>query len=391
MNLSGLGKKLSDVGIIQSVSQLGEFARGFTYTQPLFSIVNVGSGKERADAKCREMARFMSRNKQCKHMFFGPCHDAGYLPTLESLREPYNVSRLTLVETCPALPGFRILNLPITKFVVFRTTPLPDGNVPLSNGHPARRPSAPAPAPRTLPLLDVDSPTNGGNVPTPRPLMSPLSVNGYSAPLINWAVFPTLQPLTSPVPINGIGAPHSNGSDKPTNTWAVVSKNGTAPNGRIDIGSSKKPAAPKYYLINKNGERVDEELPKTDPSAKQRYEARQKKLGNHCNEYHLKGVDCDAEYCSYIHLERLSKAEALVLQHKARGGVCNFGSGCNDPDCYYGHTCRYGSRSCTLGAECRFQDFHHVDTVSIPFTPVRSLAMGLTMLSLSTEPLLPCV
>lgn len=51
--------------------------------QPLFNIIDVGNGKERADHKLREMLRLYVPIAQCKHIFFAPCHDNGYLTVFE--------------------------------------------------------------------------------------------------------------------------------------------------------------------------------------------------------------------------------------------------------------------------------------------------------------------
>lgn len=52
-NLDGLARKLYSVGIIKSAMDLHEFSRSFSLNQPLFSFIDVGSGKERADHKIR--------------------------------------------------------------------------------------------------------------------------------------------------------------------------------------------------------------------------------------------------------------------------------------------------------------------------------------------------
>ncbi|KAL0764043.1 hypothetical protein CaCOL14_013370 [Colletotrichum acutatum] len=57
-----------------------EFGRGFGRVwraQPLFSFIDVGTGKESADHKIREMLCIMVRIGQCKLVFSGPCHDNG--------------------------------------------------------------------------------------------------------------------------------------------------------------------------------------------------------------------------------------------------------------------------------------------------------------------------
>ncbi|OIW33030.1 hypothetical protein CONLIGDRAFT_609591 [Coniochaeta ligniaria NRRL 30616] len=331
MSLPGLGNKLLKVGIIPSLALLADFVHGFNYSQPLFSIVDVGKGDQRADGKCREMARLMARIKQCKHMFFGPCHDRGYIPPLQTLRDPFGAAqRVTLVETIPALPGFKELKLPFTKLTVFRSEPLPDGQVS------SRLPPV-APQPRPLPAMEV---TTTGRAAT----------SGSSI----------LSPVNGEPPANG-GTPTSGGAARTPTTWAALSKNGAVPNSKINIAPKKAPSR-KFYLVNKDNERVDEELPRFDPAAEKRYQARKAEHRSHCNEFHLKG-ECDPKYCPHYHGTPLPKAEALVLRHKARSGVCNYGSECDDPDCYYGHHCRYG-RHCT-NSECRFGHLHHVDLVCI--------------------------
>jgi hypothetical protein len=86
----------------------------------------------------------------------------------------------------------------------------------------------------------------------------------------------------------------------------------------IANAAPKKPARPKFYLINANGERLDEELPRWDPSAEKRFANRVRDRGNCCNYYHLQGSCPSEEYCEYYHGDRLGPAEHLVLRHKAR-------------------------------------------------------------------------
>ncbi|OHW97697.1 putative c-x8-c-x5-c-x3-h type zinc finger protein [Colletotrichum incanum] len=106
LNIDGLAKRLHASDIIPNTTNertLAEFGRGLGRAQPLFSFIDLGSGKESADHKIRETLRVMVRVNQCRHIFFGPCHDNGYLPVLE----PYNLDhtvadKLTLIETIPA-------------------------------------------------------------------------------------------------------------------------------------------------------------------------------------------------------------------------------------------------------------------------------------------------
>ena len=79
LNMQGLGNKLQSCGIINNQNELAAFGRAFGLAQPLFSFIDVGSGKEHADHKVRETLRLFLPNNQCKHVWFGPMHDNGYL------------------------------------------------------------------------------------------------------------------------------------------------------------------------------------------------------------------------------------------------------------------------------------------------------------------------
>lgn len=96
--------------MVSNPNEVFAFGRAFGLAQPLFSFIDVGAGKERADHKIRETLRLYLPNAQCKHVFFGPTHDNGYVTVLEEYKRDY-ASRLTLIETRPAEPGFRGLGL----------------------------------------------------------------------------------------------------------------------------------------------------------------------------------------------------------------------------------------------------------------------------------------
>lgn len=54
-NFEGLSRKLAQIGVIKSTAEFRAFAAEFNLSQPLFSLVDVGSGKERADHKIKGM------------------------------------------------------------------------------------------------------------------------------------------------------------------------------------------------------------------------------------------------------------------------------------------------------------------------------------------------
>ncbi|KAG8869799.1 hypothetical protein FRB98_002177 [Tulasnella sp. 332] len=79
MNVFGLGWTLERHGICHS-HVFRQFILGFNQATPLFSIIDVGNGKEAADAKLRGQ------------------HDAGYIPTLKSMQNEGNIEKMTILE-----------------------------------------------------------------------------------------------------------------------------------------------------------------------------------------------------------------------------------------------------------------------------------------------------
>ena len=156
LSLDKLAVKLAQVGLLRNPQELRAFAQHFSVNQPLFSIIDVGQGKERADHKIKgtkyilkpaatkrltwcltEMLRTFSDNPTCRHIVFGGCHDAGYLLNLEHFKHNMlKASRITLLETTPAYRGFTDLtNFKRARFDdVFKNEALPDYAPLPSNG-----------------------------------------------------------------------------------------------------------------------------------------------------------------------------------------------------------------------------------------------------------------
>ena len=328
LNLQGLGTKLQACGIIANPNELISFGRAFGLAQPLFSFIDVGNGKERADHKVRETLRLFLPIAQCKHIFFGPCHDNGYLPVLEPYRRDTNIaSRLTLVETLPAEAGFAELGLPRVRFPqIFRSQNLPG-----------------------KPIAGYTAGTTSSFVPSPT-----MATVRAAGPVMNASTMPFVphKPNISPAPSGD-----SNGSS----SWATVGKAGST--GQAINIAAKKAAPRRSMMLNVHDDRLDVDLPQTDPTAYYRFSERIKTKGKFCNNYHLSG-QCDAgEYCDYQHGERLSPGEQLVLKHKARSLYCPAKSYCREMACYLGHHCKYG-KQCYFDY-CKFADTHDMDLVSL--------------------------
>ncbi|KAI3529004.1 C-x8-C-x5-C-x3-H type zinc finger protein [Colletotrichum abscissum] len=213
-----------------------EFGRGFGRVwraQPVFSFIDVGTGKESADHKIREMLCIM-------------------LPVLEPYKLDDKVApKFTLIETTPAEEGFKQVQRPTTT-----STPLP-----LSTPTTAIPPSA---------------------IPSPGP--SHVVSTSSSALLQSATAVPTR-----------VTSPPSSGSQTPMST---------------------KTTQPKYYLMNADGQRIDEPLPKVDSALEKGFNMRMASLGKKfCNNHHLHGK-CNYPGCNYIHGNKLIASEMILLKKK---------------------------------------------------------------------------
>jgi hypothetical protein len=302
LNMDGLSRALVNASLIQG--GIHAFARAFGRSQPLFSFIDVGAGKERADHKICSTLRVMFKLAQCKHILFAPCNDNGYLPFFDEFKQDASIAwKVTLVETTPAEPGFLKLGFKVTSFPrVFKSDPL-------ITAKPAHKPA---------------------------PLVKTLSI---------------LSPVLDPTPADATDM--ENGAK----SWSNIARSG--PTSAPSPLSVRKLPDQRFYLVNSQNDRVDPALPRYEFEAERKFKEKTGKNGNFCNERYLIGK-CTKVYCNYQHDEKLSPAELLVLKHKARSLRCTWGSECREIDCYQGHHCRNGV-GCTRDG-CLWD---HIDAVGL--------------------------
>lgn len=363
-NMDGLAKVLASRRILSNWPDLHRFASGFGRANSLFSFVDVGYGKDKADHKCREMLKVMLHVSSCRHVFFGPCRDNGYLTLLEEYKhDPIIKEKLTLFSSEPAEPGFLDLGFEIVNFpTVFRSDPLNN-----FNGFNNRYSQ-----PKT-PGLDI------GIQPFP-PAHTPLPILPASNSADDFSDFTASSiALTAPSPTSSVGGAST--TAPPPATWAVVSKLSNGP--VIDLYSKKnQPSAKLRYfcLFNASNQRVDERLPSADITSLRSIDNRARAQGrNFCNFFHLTGSCDKGDLCEYMHECKLTVSEKLALRHKSRQIVCNDGRWCQNPYCVSGHHCKniYNGLTCTWGSKCFFRDTHEgADLVSSPSPPPREALSG---------------
>ncbi|KAF2627044.1 hypothetical protein BU25DRAFT_411148 [Macroventuria anomochaeta] len=341
LSLDKLAIKLQQVGLLRHPQELRTFAQRFSVNQPLFSIVDVGQGKERADHKIKEMLRTFSDNPTCRHIIFGGCHDAGYLLNLDQFKHnEAKASRITLMESTPAYRGFAELpNFKRANFDdVFRNEPLPD--------------SAPA----------INTTVTAAHIPPPS-AQSPIimrSLTNRTPPAAS--VLPAVVSPSPSTPAPSVSATESSEDS----TWASVGKTGTERTNSISIASttnSKANTKKKYAYYNKSEQRLDEPLPARDRASAEALDARMKKNGKKmCNNFHLGGSCMQGKFCHFQHEPKLSAGELTTLRYKARSLACN-NRYCEDIDCYLGHQCAnerdFGN--CRYENTCHLRATHGMD------------------------------
>ncbi|PVI01982.1 hypothetical protein DM02DRAFT_613295 [Periconia macrospinosa] len=338
LSLDKLSQKLASVGLLRHPAELRTFAQSFSINQSLFSIVDVGHGKERADHKIKEMLRTFSDNPTCKHIVFGGCHDAGYLLNLEQYKhDEQKAARITLLESTPALKGFADLtNFPRTRFDgIFRNQSLPDWN-------PSNPAFAPAPAANNGQYAIRTTTRQNSDSPGPQ--------SASNTPI-------TSSPATTASSL----AIQANGSAD--SSWAQVGKGGVLPDQPISIAKKTNPKK-KYAYYNAVGQRLDEVLAPIDQASRQALDARMKKAGkNLCNHWHLNNGKCNnGSACYFQHEPKLTPGELNALRYKTRSLACK-NAYCENIDCYLGHQCSFERDQgfCPFPDTCNLRSTHGMD------------------------------
>ena len=333
-----------------SAQSFHAFTREFRRTESLFDFTDVGSGKERADHRIRDLFKLYAKIPQCKHVFFGPCHDNGYASFFAPYKpDPAVGQRITLIETTPAEPSFVSLGFRRVHFPsVFREEALPAAPAPAPT--PALQPPpglAPVPVPSASAKTLVSSPP--GPTPSASSLVSPSKTD--TSAFGSWATVGSLKPKAASRVIN------------------IATSSPPGGNKRLQPAGNTDPRG-KFFLQNASKDRLDIALPRTDAQAERRFNDRMDKYGKACNNYFLSSPNyCPAgERCDFAHAPKMEPGEVLVLKHKARSLHCSRGLGCEDVNCNLGHVCRNG-QGCG-NPHCRFSDTHYVDTVSFPLCNV---------------------
>jgi len=166
----------------------------------------------------------------------------------------------------------------------------------------------------------------------------------------------------------------------PAATWATAAQKAAALPDTAALPSFPKPGTisatnnPPTIPRNRKGQRID-------PSTKiyDKEEVNRVKRLKMCNVHFLRAECPYGDECTHVHKYKPTKSELETLRLVARMAPCQYGSGCEDPKCIYGHRCPAPEakrptdrgKTCIFGSECRFPpEMHGMDTNVVRMTKV---------------------
>ncbi|EEY22839.1 conserved hypothetical protein [Verticillium alfalfae VaMs.102] len=316
-NADGLADTLVRTKMTRSWRDLWDFAMSFSQACETFDFVLVGSGKDRADEKIKELLRLFHKNPTCRHVIFGACHDNGYVRELEKrFPSPEARDRLTLLESFQVGREYRSLGVSKTVRMesIFRTDFVSGPVSPLLSSS-------------TTAISRSPTASSGG-----------VSSEGHATHQAStWAR------AAAPSPSDEGAAQHGG-------TGHTLLSTATA-RRFLDLESGA-------ILVNAQGQRVDAELPALAPGAAASWNRKTNEGGmRFCRTFQLSGRCANKVACGYSHAT-LPEGERMVYRSMMRRQKCHVGPGCRDRTCCYGHHC-----SCE-GTKCKFPGAQHRIDVS---------------------------
>lgn len=341
-NQGGLATALRQSGSINNEQTFRQFCIGFTQSKASFDYVDVGPGKERADAKIRESARWHLNNANCKMVILGISHDSGYAPFIDELHSTTDArNRLHILEGFPTVRELKAFGLPTInlndtvfrddKIVVDRT----NSGFGNSNGHKAASNGAVTPPePVQAPVYAPNSP------PGPRPSEVPKEkTKKITTPNSSYATTAVIRPGGAPGP--------------PPMKFPAATVQRTAAAIATATAKAMKKSEPAWSPGPRGLDQPVTFVPTYVDSVKKR-----KGAEKFCNTFVLCGY-CTKDYCEYNHKLKASPEEKKALAFLMRQSPCTFGQECSNDDCIYGHNCPSVINGNCMQPYCRFPSKLH--------------------------------
>jgi hypothetical protein len=374
VNVSGLAWAMKRDGCIDSDGTFREFCIGFTHAMASFDVVDVGQGKERADSKIKELARWHMRNGNCKKILLGVSHDNGYGAFLdEILRDDSSRKLVSVIEAVPTVRDIVSTGVDINKAFgsLFRnectfaerltrvggsgaattgsTMPTTIKNKSRSDSENSSRSSVGSAQMLTFSQTFLTrtppstKPTLGSSTPANRtPSTSYASVCTPAMSYADVSAFPPLPP------------PTTTAITSPTSNTVILPKANPPSVTRLAFPGNKSPSTTATLTWPPGPRGLDAPI----AFNKQSFDALRFHSGKLCNYFYLREV-CPVARCQWRHDASLTQNEILALAHLCRQKRCIRMQSCGDQDCFYGHNCPRVSNGLCDNPMCKFAVDEH--------------------------------
>jgi len=296
----------------------------------------------------------------CRQVFFGCSHDNGYARVLEKYSDDAtHLHRITLLEGVPFEKELNMLPFRTKKFLgIFRDTKITVWNAPPTvlpgvnginmQGHQSY------PSGKSYSMI--------GGLPTRFPLAVRLSSDNI---LLESPIQRKVTPLLPRSPSNSSFASNECPMTAKSAIMNYAAK-AALPAPPVSEAPTYRPTNREEVIArNRAGQRVDPPCRDYDKPEVDRI----KKI-KMCNVHFLRNECPYGTSCTHLHSYKPTKDEIATLRLVARMAPCQYGSGCQDIKCIYGHRCPAprsdrsvkGARSCIFGEQCKFPaDLHDID------------------------------
>ncbi|CAK7202321.1 hypothetical protein SEUCBS139899_005043 [Sporothrix eucalyptigena] len=330
-NLSGLATAMHRSGSINNENLFKQFTLGFTQAKASFDFIDVGFGKERADSKIREDARWHLNNVNCHLVALGISHDSGYAPFLDELSSDRATrNRLSIIEGFPTVRELVATNVEIVNFndAVFRSDKLQVDRFSSALAAVASVASAY---------------TNGSGAGR----ISPVSVESTrTGSLINGSTNSSvdsddLKTMASPALKTATNSSYASATAASASASAppiIRFPSATTKSLQAKAAAAASAAA---ALVEKNkpswspGERGLDPPVVFNPVAVDSVKKRKGK-DKFCNVLVITG-NCTKDRCEYNHKLKITPDEKKALTFLMRQSPCTYGQDCMTDNCIYGH------------------------------------------------------
>ncbi|BEI86100.1 hypothetical protein CcaverHIS002_0603870 [Cutaneotrichosporon cavernicola] len=307
LNKGGLGHALVKSGSVPSWSVYDAFWQGFASAHDLFSVVDVGHGKEATDTKIREHLKLYAAHAQCGTVILGASHDNSYGPVLASLDTTMGLSKVVILQ------GYSDLALQLQPRRARRAAAVAAHSMkatcPLPRLRRLHRPHNPR-----LPQLD-------------RPRQLPPPAEGeIEIEVVEWEAL-----------VNG------------------------AANMRLEEPRGRRQRNGSTSLADDDEKKKGLGAKKGKPATRATTVPTVRNLKPRpCHTFYLSPWGCkNGDGCEYAHHYKLNEDQTEELARLAKEIICPYvrSKRCHfkEDECVYGHRCPRGER-CTFGETCRFKD-----------------------------------